>query len=257
MHPWYEELFTNYARTYDREVFTQGTVQEVDFIEAELGGDRSVTILDVGCGTGRHAIELARRGFKVTGIDLSESQLARAREKATDAGVAVDFLRRDARSFRFDDAFGAAIMICEGAFPLMETDAENAAILAAISRALRPGGRFVFTTLNGLFPLHKSIQAFTNADAVGVVTAESRFDLMTFREHAVVTVTDDSGVEKSMCTNERYYMPSEITWLLQTSGFASVEIFGCQVGAFTRANPLTPDDFEMLVVAAKGVTREA
>jgi len=257
VRPWYEELFGNYARTYDREVFTKGTVQEVDFIEAELGGDRSVTILDVGCGTGRHAIELARRGFSVTGIDLSENQLTRAREKAIEAGVAVDFLRRDARSFRFDVPFGAAIMICEGAFPLMETDAENAAILASVSQALRPGGRLVFTTLNALFPLHRSIQAFTNADAVGVVTAESRFDLMTFREHAVVTVTDDSGVEKSVRTDERFYAPSEITWLLQTHGFASVEIFGCQVGAFTRAKPLTPDDFEMLVVAARAATREA
>ncbi|MBN1425419.1 methyltransferase domain-containing protein, partial [Candidatus Fermentibacteria bacterium] len=74
MSQWYEELFTDYAGTYDREVFTQGTLGEVDFIEQELGGDRSKRILDVGCGTGRHAIELARRGYQVTGIDLSESQ---------------------------------------------------------------------------------------------------------------------------------------------------------------------------------------
>ncbi len=85
--PWYEALFTDYAETYDKESFTQGTLGECDFIEAEIGGDRSVPILDIGCGTGRHAIELARRGYKVTGVDLSPSQIERAREKAAAAGM--------------------------------------------------------------------------------------------------------------------------------------------------------------------------
>jgi len=66
MKQWYEELFENYARGYDREQFTQGTLQEVEFIEQELGCDRSLKVLDVGCGTGRHAIELARRGYPVS-----------------------------------------------------------------------------------------------------------------------------------------------------------------------------------------------
>ena len=48
MKRWYEELFENYAETYDREAFTQGTLQEVDFIESEIGGDQSLRILDIG-----------------------------------------------------------------------------------------------------------------------------------------------------------------------------------------------------------------
>jgi ubiquinone/menaquinone biosynthesis C-methylase UbiE len=82
MKQWYEELFENYGQKYDNENFTQGTIGECDFIEQEISFNKSVTILDVGCGTGRHSIELSKRWYQVTGIDLSDSQLVRAREKA-------------------------------------------------------------------------------------------------------------------------------------------------------------------------------
>jgi 2-polyprenyl-3-methyl-5-hydroxy-6-metoxy-1,4-benzoquinol methylase len=122
MKRWYEELFTNYAATYDKEAFVQGTAGEVDFIEREIGLDKSVPILDVGCGTGRHSVELAHRGYRVTGIDLSPSQIERAREKAKAAGVEIDFRIADARALDFREEFGLVLMICEGAFPLMDTD---------------------------------------------------------------------------------------------------------------------------------------
>ena len=134
-------------------LFTQGTLGEVDFIEAEAGGDRRKKILDIGCGTGRHAVELAKRGYEVTGLDLSETQLRKARTKAAEAGVKVEFIRADARNFRLGRKFDLAIMICEGAFPLMETDEMNFQILKNITRALKPDGKLIFTTLSALFPL--------------------------------------------------------------------------------------------------------
>jgi len=193
MKPWYEELFTGYAATYDREVFTQGTQSEVDFIEGEIAGDKGCAILDLGCGTGRHSIELARRGYRVTGIDLSADQLAAARAKAGAAGVRVEFLRRDARGFRFKRRFGLAIMLCEGAFPLMETDEMNFRILRNAARALAPRGRLIMTTTNALFPLFHSVKDLVNADAAGARYDELSFDFLSFRERAVIQVTDDAG----------------------------------------------------------------
>jgi len=58
MKQWYEQLFDNYGNQYDKESFTQGTAGECDFIEKELNYDRSLKIIDIGCGTGRHVIEL-------------------------------------------------------------------------------------------------------------------------------------------------------------------------------------------------------
>jgi 2-polyprenyl-3-methyl-5-hydroxy-6-metoxy-1,4-benzoquinol methylase len=251
MTRWYETLFANYAQTYDKEPFTQGTAGEVDFVERELGADRSRRILDIGCGTGRHAIELAKRGYRVTGFDLSEGQLRLARAKAAAAGAAVEFQRRDATEPHFDREFDAAIMFCEGAFSLMETDEKNYAILAHAAAALRPGGKLLLTTLNALFPLFHSVKDFLDAGGSGAATAKLTFDLMTFREGAELTFTDDAGQSQTVATNERYYTPAEMRWLLQTAGFAKVDIFGARLGQFSREHALTHDDFEMLVVAEK------
>jgi len=111
MKQWYEILFENYAHTYDRESFTLGTIQEVNFIEQEIGYDKTKRIIDIGCGTGRHSIELAKRGYSVTGIDLSESQLKCAREKAAEAGINIKFERIDARLLKFKNEFDVALIL--------------------------------------------------------------------------------------------------------------------------------------------------
>ncbi len=252
MTEWYETLFANFGKNYDRESFTQGTLGEVDFVERELGGEKSRRILDIACGTGRHAVELARRGYRVTGFDLSEGQLRLARQKATAAGVAVEFQRRDATEPHFAGEFDAAIMFCEGAFPLMETDEKNFAILRHACAALRPGGKLMLTTLSALFPLFHSVKDFLEGKESGAVSAKLTFDLMTFRNRAEVTFTDDDGQSQTIETDERYYTPTEMSWLLKTAGFATVEIFGCRLGQLSREHPLTTEDFEMLVVAVKG-----
>lgn len=252
MKQWYQELFENYARTYDKEIYTQGTSQEVDFIEEEIRRNKTLKILDVGCGTGRHAIELAKRGYAVTGIDLSESQLNRAREKAGQENVAVTFIQADARELTFKNEFDVCIMLCEGAFSLMETDEMNFQILENAARALKDGGKFIFTTLNVLFPLYHSTAEFVNANATeGEKTSQQHFDLLTFRDRLVLETTDDDGKKKTLECDERYYAPSEITWLLKTLHFSIIDIFGCDTGHFTRQRPLTADNFEMLVIAQK------
>jgi len=250
---WYESLFENYAQMYDNESFTRGTVGECDFLEKEFALNKSLKILDVGCGTGRHAIELTKRGYLVTGIDLSESQLKRAKEKAEANHLSIDFQCQDARNLSFDGEFDVAIMICEGSFPLMETDEMNYEILKSITKSLKPQAKFIFTTLNGLYPLHRSLEDFyVSVKEEGNSTCvNNSFDLMTFRDKNIVEFEDDSGNKKTLDCNERYYVPCEITWLLKSLGYKTIDIFGARLGAFSREHQLTTEDFEMLVIAEK------
>jgi ubiquinone/menaquinone biosynthesis C-methylase UbiE len=252
---WYEKLFEDYAEKYDHEVFTQGTTGECDFIEKEANFNKQLQIIDIGCGTGRHAIELGRRGYSVTGIDLSVSQLERARQKAKQLGLRIDFLQQDARNLSYQNQFDLAIMLCGGGFPLMETDEMNFEILQNVSRSLKQQSKFIFTTLNGLYALFHSLQDFHSKDAVeGNAAYNARhFDLLTFRDYSLVKVVDDKGVEKELECNERYYVPPEISWLLKEAGFSNIEIFGATLGAFSREDKLTIEHFEMLVVAERQV----
>ncbi len=255
MKNWYEKLFENYSEQYDKEVFTKGTKGECDFIEKEINYNKTLNIVDIGCGTGRHAIELTLRGYHVTGIDLSENQLKKARQKAEQLGLKIDFIKMDAREISFKRKFDLALMICEGAFPLMETDEMNFQIIQGIANTLKPGSKLIMTTLNGLFPIYNSINEFhqqDNIDANGTATYLSdAFDLMTFRDYNATTFTDDEGVEHTIECNERYYIPPEISWLLKSAGFEKVEIFGARLGAFSRNDKLSIRDFEMLIVAGK------
>ena len=250
---WYEELFENYGVQYDHEVFTQGTVGECDFIEKEIDFNTDIKILDIGCGTGRHTIELVKRGYDVVGIDLSDSLLKRAQKKAAEQNLQIQFERHDARALPFRNQFDLAMMLCEGAFPLMETDEMNYQILQNAATALKPKGKLIFTTLNGLFPLFHSVKDFlTSVAKEGNATSHKHsFDLMTFRDHNTIQIVDDSGEQKEFRCNERYYVPSEITWLLKTLHFKHIDIFGATLGAFSRDDTLTTEDYEMLVVAIK------
>ena len=251
MKQWYEKLFENYGKKYDNESYTKGTLGECDFFEKEIGYNKQIKILDIGCGTGRHSIELSKRGYLVTGIDLSDSQLKRAKEKANGLGLEIDFQKQDARKLNFVKQFDLVIMICEGAFPLMETDEMNYDILKYAKTALKGKGKLILTTLNAFFPLYHSVEKFHEEthEEGNAIYKSPNFDLMTFRSYDTTIIEDDNNDKFALECSERYYTPSEMTWLLKSLGFQKIEIFGARLGAFSREDKLQTKDFEMLVIA--------
>lgn len=133
----------------------------------------------------------------------------------------------------------------------METDEMNFQILKNIYNSIAPKGKLIFTTLNGLFPLFHSVKDFINSNIKEGESDNNTFDLMTFRDYSVFEIENDSGKIKRLECNERYYVPSEISWLLKSLGFVNISIYGCKQGAFSRNERLTSNDYEMLVIAEK------
>lgn len=150
----WEEFFNREAPHYLDEPFTKNTKEEIEFIMREFRLPKGAKILDVGCGVGRHSLELAKRGYKVTGIDISEGMLREAMKKAEEEDVQVEFIKADATKFKRENEFDAAICLCEGAFSLLGLSDDpiehDLAILRNVYDSLKPGGKFLLTALSAL-----------------------------------------------------------------------------------------------------------
>ena len=105
----WQEFFDSQASTYEENPFTKNTVAEVEFLLSLYPLKPGASILDIGCGTGRHCIELAKRGYQMTGLDLSEKMLEVAKTNAGDTEV--EWVNADARNFALDKMYEGAICL--------------------------------------------------------------------------------------------------------------------------------------------------
>jgi SAM-dependent methyltransferase len=237
----WESFYDRHAPFYDRGAFTHHTAEEVDFLIEVMVLPSGSSVLDVGCGTGRHAIELAGRGFAVTGIDFSAGMLAEARRKSEMAGVEVVFVHADATEFLAAKPFDAVVCLCGSAFTMVDldgdADAHDRAILGNIARSLRPGSPFVLTTPNGYCRIREVAADDTGFDPV----------TMTHVREDDFTV---GGATGQMRYKERLYIVPELVALLGESGFDVEHIWGGTAGRWGR-RPLDLDEIEVMVVARR------
>lgn len=238
----WQEFFDAHASVYMQNEFTGNTVREVDFVIEELGTAPGDRILDVGCGTGRHSVELARRGYAVTGVDQSPRMLAEARLAADRAGVKVEWVQADATRFAREAHFDGAVCLCEGAFGLLETAGDAfsnpSAILRNVGRALKPGARMVFTVLNGFLMIRKHTQADVER---GI------FDPLTLSHVDEYAPAENLPV---VCLRERGFVPTELVLLFEQAGLTPLHIWGGTAGKWDRGL-IQLDEIEIMIVGRK------
>ena len=214
---WYDGFFEgDWLDLLARERDGERTVAEVDFLVEKLGLEPGARVLDLACGHGRHSLELARRGFRVTGVALSPRSLELAREAAAAEGLDVELVESDMRDLSFDAAFDAAINLFT-AFGYFESDDEDRGVLERVARALRTGGAFVIDTLNAL-GLARRYQPRLWEEAPGGVLMldEHDWDLFEGRNRAVWTFLRPDGSRSELRHVVRTYTPWELVALLRS-----------------------------------------
>lgn len=242
--PWFNPIARHLGRAYwaprtDRvAAFTKGTDQEIEFLVGMLGLEAGQRVLDVGCGPGRHALALARRGIAVAGVDLSPDFVELAREAAAAEQLPASFEVLDVRDLAFDSEFDAAVCLCQGGFGLLGGH-DDPAVIERIVRAVRPGGGV-------------AISAFSSYFALRFQEAGEDFDPATGVHHEVVTVRDEAGNEREFEAWTTCFTARELTLLGGAAGLRVEGVYGVTPGAYGTGPPHL-DHPELLLVGRREV----
>jgi SAM-dependent methyltransferase len=221
---WWEELFNEDYLRASPDADNRPIKKEVDFIEDSLGVAQGATILDLGCGTGRHAIELARRGYKVVGLDASPVMLGRAQDAARRANVDVTFVQGDMREMPFEDAFDG-VFSWDMSFGYFEED-KNAMVVALVRKALRKGGQFLLDVQNRDYIVHQTPSvAWFEGDRC-ICMDEMQVDFITSRMRVKRTMIMDDGRSREIEYSIRVYSLHELGRVLHEQGFRVAEVSG-------------------------------
>jgi SAM-dependent methyltransferase len=244
--PWFEEIFDeDYLRTLPF-LTPQATQSEAQFVVEALGLQPGSQVLDLGCGYGRHAMELAARGFHVVGLDLSLPLLLRGADEAQRRGLTINFVHGDMRELDFDSQF-------DGAYCVFSTfgyfdDETNKKTATHLSRALKPGARVVLDILNRDYLIADlPTRVWWEGDGC-VVLEEVEFNYFSSRIQCNRSVVFDDGRQVEQEISLRAYSLHEIGKLLHAAGFRVLEISGSMA---TRGRFFGGASRHIIVVAEK------
>ncbi len=216
--------------------FTAGTDQEVGFLTEALALHPGQSVLDVGCGPGRHALALAGRGLDVTGIDASPEFVTLARDAAAARGLPARFLLRDVRDLAFDAEFDALLCLCQGGFGLLG-GRDDVTVFRQLVRAVRPGGLLAVSAFSVLFAARFLEPDETLDPATGVL-------------HERTTLRNDRGEQRVADLWTTCFTARELELLAALAGADVVALHGVTPGRY-RAAPPDLDQPELLLVARR------
>lgn len=241
---WFESVADTLGTSYLRYSFTRGTSQEVEALIDMLDIEPTHSILDVGCGPGRHAIALGERGFHVHGIDISERFVELARSAADAAGVAdrVTFEVADARTWTAGTQFDRLISLCQGAFGLAggpgsgDSLDPDLSLFQNVISALGPQGRLAMSAFSSYFQvamLHEETDSFDAARGVN---------------HEQTSLKDEAGHDHPAELWTTCWTPRELRLMCALSGLDVDEIYSVTPGKYGRSAP-TVESPEFLLLA--------
>jgi SAM-dependent methyltransferase len=227
VRPWYkifyaDKDFLDFVGFGDEEA----TRREVEFIVRVLGLAKGLRILDLCCGYGRHSIELAKLGYSVVGLDLSDLYLRLGRERAKKEGVNVKFVRQDMREPFPHGKFDAVISMFTS-FGFFE-DEDNMQVLKNVAAALKTGGKFLLDVENKYYFIINNVlkEGKTWFDYDGkIVLIKNFYDVKEEREIMTVKIIKSGNVKESGY-NIRLYGYPEILKMLHNVGLKPQKLFG-------------------------------
>jgi SAM-dependent methyltransferase len=244
MHWTHDYFERGYGQRWSLGPPTPETESEADALRAHLRLSDGARTLDVGCGHGRLALALGRRGVQVTGLDFASALLRRAAHLARELGIEVHWLHADMRSLPVrGDAIAAALLF--DAFGFFETDGENEQVLRGLARVLTPGGRLALKVANAE-PILADFRA-SDLESRSDRTIEVSRSLLSDPPRLVEDIIIRSaGTSDRFQRRQRLYRLADLRGALRRSGLDPV-----LEAAAMDGTPLDPGTSRTLVIVAE------
>src|SRR5271163_610478 len=225
---WYVDFFrADYLNVYGHMFTDERAEKESAFVASALHLQPGASVLDLCCGQGRHSVQLAKRGLRVTGLDLNPDYLELANQAARANKVSVETVAADMRHIPFETTFDAIVNMYSS-FGYLESEAEDLKALESAGKALKNGGRILLDMLNREWAIDNYIPNDWHTGADGTLYVERRdLDLAASRMHVHFIVVDPKGGRReSVGHNIRLYTLTEMMRLLDRVGFQVTAVFG-------------------------------
>ena len=221
---WWQKYFDeHYLKVYKE--LEKETSREVEFILKLLNLKPKAKILDLCCGYGRHSIEFAQRGFQVTGYDLSDFFIEKAKNDSSDLGLKIEFVKGDMRRLPFDNQFDAVVNIFTS-FGFFDKESDDFKVTKGVSRALKKGGLFLLDLKNREYVIRNFQRRRWRQQEDFIMLEDNFFDLFTSRWELTRTLLFENGRKKENSFSLRMYTFTEILNLLKRSGFILESVYG-------------------------------
>jgi SAM-dependent methyltransferase len=246
---WYATAFDGMSAEM---AWTERTGSEIDRALTMLRPEGGERILDLACGTGRHSLELVRRGFSVVGVEIGSELVEIARREAEEQDLEAEFLEADLRELDFEKEFDIVLNLNDGAVGYFETDEENHRTFEVIGRALKPGGQNLIQVPNVLYARAHLPQRSWIPSSSMVELVEHRWNKKErYMEGAMIPVKFREvleGLDKRIEFRQRLYTVDELREIYASVGLTLERVF------HGNGRPKEPTDsqFEIFAAARKG-----
>ncbi|MCI0339777.1 MAG: class I SAM-dependent methyltransferase [Planctomycetales bacterium] len=247
LRDWYRDFYKGAGDDQDVFPWTKDADRDASFLASVARLGKGARVLDLGCGSGAHAIALAKQGLQVTAQDGLGELLVTAKRRAEEARVKVEFVQAAISDIPQRDHYDLVASIYCGGLCCLPGEPERAHALTQVAASLKPSGKFVLGEAHAFYALSRLSGRSWTRIGDHTVLEENQYEPLTGRILCRAKIVTPDGKTHERVSSQKFFMPSELVHLMQENGLRFLKLFG----GYAEDAPFRLDRPDMVLLAEK------